>query len=180
MNVPKWFAAMQKRDLALLRGELRKVPDIDKEWYAAPGWCTYNPLGWAAFMFRGDLEMLQCVIDAGADLSHTCRSFFDSSYTFHTILEYTETLIIDYDALQVARVLVKNGARYKGTEFESWVKQQHENNCAIAWCFANVVPPGARDIGFDFLERFQELPWEPRTWPWVTTTKKKKKRLKTI
>lgn len=158
---PPWFQAMSREDLGKLQEELRKLPDIDQAWYAAPGWCTYNPLGWAAFKFHYDLRIMQCVLDAGANPNVSCRlSFFGG---VPPVLQYLEK-DFDYlhefdDALLIAQILIKNGADHRTTMFGKCVYQQHQKNYAVIWCFANVLPLGAKDIAFDFLKRFEELPW---------------------
>jgi hypothetical protein len=157
---PPWFQAMSREDLGKLQEELCKLPDINETWYAAPGWCTYNPLGWAAFKFHYDLRIMQCVLDAGANPNLTCRLFFGH---VPPILQYLEK-DFDYlhesdDGLQIAQVLIKNGADHSMTRFGKFVYQQHQKNYAVIWCFANVLPLGAKDIAFDFLKRFEELPW---------------------
>jgi hypothetical protein len=61
--------------------------------------------------------------------------------------------------LEFAQLLVKYGAHTYGTCAAAFVKQQRASDYAIVWCFANVLPPGARDIAEEFLKRYDELSW---------------------
>lgn len=156
MEGPAWFWALQKGDLALLRGELRKVPDIDKEWYAIPGWCNYNPLGYAIFYHGATLAKIQCVLDAGADPDKPC--VFGNSLPALNYMEGGGGYNLEF-----AQLLVKYGAHTYGTCAAAFVKQQRASDYAIVWCFANVLPPGARDIAEEFLKRYDELSWTHMT-----------------
>ena len=171
---PAWYYAFWARDYAALRKELAEVTDIN----GASGMdfrgfdATF--LWWTACSFDRCLRATQYVLDAGADPNQPWH--FDTNadpplprtWVPRTVLQYMEQLDPrghDSVTWEFAQLLIRHGARYEGTMFEFWVKQQHEKNRAVVWCFANVLPQGARDIAFDFLGRFQELPWGEFPWP---------------
>ena len=161
-GAPPWLRAMQLEDVAALRKELLQLPDINTAWFAALNAIEYNPLGWAMFFDTHHCRILRCVLDAGADPSKSC-----CSHSFTNILFFIPSQgIVSHHERIVAQILIQKGAPYKGTAFEPFVKQQSAKNYAAVWCFAKVLPLGARDIAFDFLKRFEELSWgdTPKIW----------------
>jgi len=162
MEGPAWFQAMKNGDLVTLREELRKLPDIDNEWYAlsASKWSAYNPLGYAIFYLGASLDTLQCVLDAGANPDKPC--VFCNSLP---VLDYMERYPLERGGynLEIAQLLVKYGAHTYGTCARAFVLRQRASDYAIVWCFASVLPPGARDIAEEFLKRYDELSWTHMT-----------------
>ena len=159
MEGPAWFQAMKKGDLVTLREELRKVPDINEEWYglSASKYFAYNPLGYAIFYHGATLAKIQCVLEAGADPDRPCE--FGNSLP---VLHYMERYPLERGGynLDFAQLLVKYGAHTYGTCARGFVKQQRASDYAIIWCFTNV---GARDIAEEFLKRYDELSWTHMT-----------------
>jgi len=160
---PAWFYSFLRKDYAALRKELGEVTDINGASGMHHRGFEATFLWWTACSFHRCLRAAQYVLDAGADPNQPWH--LDGT---RTVLQYKEQIDPrgnDSGTWEFAQLLIRHGARYEGTMFEFWVKQQHEKNRAVVWCFANVMPQGARDIAFDFLGRFQELPWGEFPWP---------------
>lgn len=156
---PAWLRAMQLGDVAALRKELLQLPDINDAWFAARNAPSFNLLGWSLFYDTRDNRILRCVLDAGADPTQSCRSgAFTNVLTFMYGGPHRE--IINQHERCTAQILILSGAPYRGTVFEYFAQYHYKKSYAVVWCFAHVLPQGARDIAFDFLKRFDELPWE--------------------
>jgi hypothetical protein len=160
VRAPGWVRAMQAMNFEALRAELGVLPDVNAAFWSGLSFMpAYNPLGWAVLGYDHH-SLVRCVLEFGADPRVPCLQ--DSALPVLRLMDGHEgrsILVTEFTRL-IARLLVDHGAAFEGTTFEPVVLRHRACCHAVVWSFAHVMPPGARDIAFDFLKHYEELPWE--------------------